>query len=231
MTQPFDWIVTRDPAQLEWIASYLARKIFKGSTAFISVKPPAEYGYVEMAKSLKKLPDEAEYREASRQMKGAWNTYQYRKKNGNPVSLQIPEKKIKQLKLLAKKRKKSQAQTLSDLINEALGKKNFIAKETSNLSDSFLDVAQQYIHQSDVDSLIDELMNEINHRCYLEVLKNAGDPVKDFSVRAIYFHSVRERITELATKISIMQSRDGSVNSTILEKALEKSSRHGFNHY
>lgn len=82
-----------------------------------------------------------------------------------------------------------------------------------------------------MDSLIDELMNEINHRCSLEVLKNGGDPSKDFNLRTIYFKLVRERVTELATTISIMQSPDGSINPETLEKALEKGCKYGFYYY
>jgi hypothetical protein len=89
MSRPFDWVNKRNNAHLKWIDGYLKRKSLKGSTLFTEVKNPAIHGYFEMAKSLNELPDEAEYREASRQMKWAWNTHQYRKNNGNPVSLQM----------------------------------------------------------------------------------------------------------------------------------------------
>lgn len=231
MTHPFSWIQNRNSAQLEWIDNYIERKIFKGSTLFSSIKNPAEHGYNEMAKSLKGLPDEAIYREASRQMKGAWNTSQYRRKNGNPVSLQISQEKIKQLKLLAKKRKQSQAQTLSDLISEALGENKSVVRKTQSLESSILNVRHQYIHQSDIDNLIDELMNEIGHRCSLEVRMNEQDPSIVHGLSRIYFDLVRERITEVSTTISIMQSTDGSIDSEILEKALNKGWNHGFRNY
>ncbi|MFP3632536.1 hypothetical protein SB776_38690, partial [Burkholderia sp. SIMBA_045] len=64
-----------------------------------------------------------------------------------------------------------------------------------------------------------------------EVLKNGGDPSKDFNLRTIYFKLVRERVTELATTISIMQSPDGSINPETLEKALKKGCKYGFYYY
>ena len=58
----------------------MGRKTIAGSSLFTLVKNHNQFGYQEMAKSLNLLPDNAEYREASRQMKSAWQTRQHRKK-------------------------------------------------------------------------------------------------------------------------------------------------------
>lgn len=178
MAQPFSWIEIRNQTQLEWVGGYIARKSGHGSTVFSSLNYYADHGHREMAKSLKALPDEAEYREASRQMKGAWNTYQYRKKNGNPISLQISKSCINQLNTLASKNGQSQVGMLSDLINGATEHQNNMKNRES--------------------FLLEILSNEIHNRCCLELSKKSAElKLTNEDVIKIYKEILEERFSDI----------------------------------
>ncbi|MGQ7262923.1 hypothetical protein [Vreelandella sp. V005] len=208
MTSPFGWIEMSNQAQLEWIGEHLKRKSLTSSALFFSVKHHAEHGYREMAKSLKALPDEAEYREASRQMKGAWYTRQYRKKHGNPVSLQMPAVSMKQLKALANKRKQSQVQTLSQIISGAGDEQKKIEGQEVRKQEPFSGTGEdaqqreQPLYPGVESKLLDFLADEIDRRCSLEVFKkNTLYPSTSSELDKTYLDLVERRLLELEPDI------------------------------
>lgn len=231
MTLPFSWIEMSNQAQLEWIAAYLARQSLSGSLPGSLMQNLNHYGSQQMINMLNEAPNNAEFRELSRKMKGAWTTRQNRKKHGNPVSLQMPKATQKQLKSLAKKRKQSQSETLSQIINDASDEKSRLVEQRNNASELLQNEQYVYLYPSDVDSLLDALLDEISHRCSLKVRENGGDPNVDFGLRRIYFDLVRERFSELASKVSALQSPDGQASSPLLERALQKGWDYGIPYY
>lgn len=214
-------------AQLEWIGEHLKRKSLTSSALFSSVNHHAEHGYQEMAKSLKALPDEAEYREASRRMKGAWYTRQYRKKNGNPVSLQMPEGTMKKLKALAKKRKQSQVQTLTQIISKAaddqkhmLGrreKEQVLFSGNKNTEQRH----EQSLYSSVESKLLDVLTDEIHSRCCLELKqKSLEEQLTDEDVRKEYLEFAQKRLLEIKRVY-------GDIVSTLSLRMDEKANDNG----
>lgn len=231
MKIPFSWIDQSNTDQLEWASRYLARKEVDGSLSGWLMQHLKHNGYHHTATMLYSVPNDAEFRELSEMMKGAWKTRQNRKKHGNPVSLQMPKATHKQLKNLAKKRKKSQAETLSQIISDATSDKSRIVDQSNNPNELVSNDQGMHLYPSDADSLLDALLDEISHRCSLKVLENGGDPSVDFALRKKHYAMVEERVSEIVSKVSALQSPDGQASSSLLERALQKGWSYGFPYY
>lgn len=231
MKTPFSWIDQGNTDQLDWASRYLARKEISGSLPGLVMQHLKHNRYQHTVTMLHSAPNDADFRELSEMMKGAWKTRQNRKKHGNPVSLQMPKGTQKQLKSLANKRKQSQAQTLSQIISDASDEKSRLVEQSNNANESLSNEQCEHLYPSDVDSLLDALLEEINHRCSLKVRESGGDPGVYFGSRNMHSDLVKERVLELASKISILQSPDGQPSSSILERALLKGRKYGSNYY
>lgn len=232
MTPPFGWIEMSNQAQLEWIATYLARKSISGSLPGSLVQNLNQYGSQQTINMLSEGPNNSEFRELSGKMKGAWKTRQNRKKHGNPVSLQMSKATQKQLKSLAKKRKQSQAETLSKIINDTSSEKSPLLVVRSNNSSELLPNQQSvHLYPSDMDSLLDALLDEISHRCSLKVRENGGDPMVNSDLRKNHQNMVKERVSELVSKITLLQSPEEQANGLLIERALKKGRNYGFIYY
>lgn len=231
MKIPFSWIDQSNTDQLEWAARYLARKEVDGSLSGWLMQHLKHNGYHHTATMLYSVPNDAEFRELSEMMKGAWKTRQNRKKHGNPVSLQMPKATHKQLKNLAKKRKKSQAETLSQIISDATGDKSCLVEQSNNAIELLSNEEYVHLNLGDVDSLLDALLDEISHRCSLKVREHGGDPIVDFNLRKKHHDMVEERVSEIASKVSSLQSPEGQARSSLLERALQKGWNYGIPYY
>lgn len=231
MKIPFSWIDQGNIDQVEWAYRYLVRKEVDGSLPGWFMQNLKQGGYQQTTALLNSVPETADFRELSELMKGAWKTRQNRKKNGNPVSLQMPKATQKQLKSLAKKRKRSQADTLSQIISNASNEKSCLVEQSNNANELVSNDQGMHLYPSDVDSLLDALLDEISHRCSLKVLENGGDPSVDFDLRKKHYAMVEERVSEVASKISSLQSPDGQASSSLLERALQKGWNYGIPYY
>lgn len=231
MKIPFSWIDQGNTDQVEWAYRYLVRKEVDGSLPGWFMQNLKQGGYQQTAALLNSVQNSADFRELSEMMKGAWKTHQNRKKHGNPVSLQMPKATHKQLKNLAKKRKKSQAETLSQIISDATGDKSRIVDQSNYANELVSNDQGMHLYPSDVDSLLDALLDEISHRCSLKVLENGGDPSVDFDLRRKHYAMVKERVSEIVSKVSALQSPDGQASSSLLERALQKGWNYGIPYY
>ncbi|PKH59404.1 MULTISPECIES: hypothetical protein [unclassified Halomonas] len=216
MTQPFDWINKSNNDQLAWIASYMGRKAIAGSSLFTLVKNHNQFGYQEMAKSLNLLPDNAEYREASRQMKSAWQTRQHRKKHGNPVSLQMPKESLKKLNALAKNHGQSQGNTLSQIINDAIndqkrdtaqarGDREKLRAQLNKQHEKAQQIEHDYM--TVVNSLMNTLAEELSYRCRLEAFVGGWDdsPLES-NDKQTYHDLVEKRVSHAELNTSKLKS-------------------------
>ncbi|MFS8173555.1 hypothetical protein [Vreelandella titanicae] len=231
MKTPFSWIDQGNADQSEWASRYLARKEISGSLPVWLMQHLKHNGYQHTVNMLNSVPNDADFRELSEMMKGAWKTRQNRKKHGNPMSLQMPKATRKQLKSLAKKRKQSLSETLSQIISNASDEKSRLVEQGNNGNEMLSNEQCAHVYQSDVDSLLDALLDEISHRCSLKVRENGGDPNVDFNLRKKHHDMVRERVSELASKVSALQSPEGQACPTLLERALQKGWDYGIHYY
>lgn len=217
MTPPFGWIEMSNQAQLEWITAYLARQSLSGSLPDSLMQDLKQYGFQQTVNKLNGVPNNAEFRELSRKMKGAWKTRQNRKKHGNPVSLQMPESTMKQLKALAKKRKQSQVQTLSQIINNAMDGQQHITAQVQGERESFrekLNTQQQKSQKLEqayneiVDSLLNALAENIDHRCGLEtVLEELEHTSLEINDKQKYLNLTKKRVSELESISTKMRAQ------------------------
>ncbi|QNU63676.1 hypothetical protein [Vreelandella titanicae] len=204
MTPPFGWIEMSNHAQLEWIAAYLARQSLGGSLPDLLMQNLNQYGSQQVVNMLGEAPNNAEFRELSGKMKGAWKTRQNRKKYGNPVSLQMPKASMKQLKALAKKRKQSQVQTLSQIISKAADDQTGRLwqrekeQELLPISQRSDDHYEPLLYSSVESKLLDFLADEIDSRCTLEVrrVNTPGLSMSGTSKKA-YLDLVERRLQEI----------------------------------
>lgn len=232
MTPPFGWIEMSNQAQLEWIAAYLARQSLSGSLPDSLIQYLNHYSSQQMINTLSEAPNNAEFRELSRKMKGAWTTRQNRKKHGNPVSLQMPEGTMKQLKALAKKRKQSQVQTLSQIINDAMNGQQYITAQIKSERESFrekLDKQQQKSQKIEqayneiVDSLLNALAEDIDQRCCLEtVLEELKHTSLEIKNKQKYLDLTKNRVSELESISTKMQVQKIWIVPSLNERIQEK---------
>lgn len=216
MTQPFDWINKSNSDQLAWIASYMGRKANAGSFLFLKVKNHNQFGYQEMAESLNLLPDKAEYREASRQMRSAWQTRQHRKKHGNPVSIQMPKESLRKLNALAKNRGQSQGNTLSKIINNAIDDqkrdtaqakedREKLRKQLNEQHEKAQQIEQD--HETVVNSLLNILAEEISYHCRLEAFVGEWDDSElGNNDKQTYLDLVEKRISQIEMTTTKLKS-------------------------
>ncbi|MBR2514562.1 MAG: hypothetical protein IKE45_11235 [Halomonas sp.] len=216
MTQPFDWINKSNDDQLAWITSYMSRKATAGSSLFTLVKNHTQFGYQEMAKSLNLLPDNAEYREASRQMRSAWQTRQHRKKHGNPVSIQMPKESLRKLNALAKNRGQSQGNTLSKIINNAIDDqkrdtaqakedREKLRKQLNEQHEKAQQIEQD--HETVVNSLLNILAEEISYHCRLEAFVGEWDDSElGNNDKQTYLDLVEKRISQIEMTTTKLKS-------------------------
>ncbi|WP_252107968.1 MULTISPECIES: hypothetical protein [unclassified Halomonas] len=231
MAPPFRWIDTKDHGQLEWICAYIARRSSKGKMPYSLTHILSASNNQTLAERLMELPDDISNREVSRQMKGAWQTHQYRRQNGKQVSFQLPDITLKQLDTLSKRIGYSKVQTLSQLISNAVDEQRQDAEKLKRERESFnarlkkqQETAQQaeQVYSSAVNALLSALADEIDHRCRYEALVGKlEDAVIESDAIEAYRDSVTKRAAEVEEelgKLKIMRSRVGpSLNERMQE--------------
>lgn len=232
MVLPFEWIDTNNHHQLVWIAAYIERKKFIGSHFFSSwiYDNPSDYSL--MVNRLKSLPNEAESRELSRLMRGAWQTDLYRKSRGKQVSFQLPHDTLKQLNTLSKKRGQTKVHTLSQIISEAANYQKHATEQVKKERESFhikikeqqdsaLRVEQAY--QGIVNSLMDMLAEDISHRCRLEAFVGGGeDAPLESKGKQTYRNLIEKRVSEMEPVFADMKSQRIDMGPSLNERIQAK---------
>jgi|TARA_R110000796_G_scaffold72849_2_gene164285 hypothetical protein len=233
MVLPFEWIDTNNHHQLVWIAAYIERKKFIGSHFFSSwiYDNPSDYSL--MVNRLKSLPNEAESRELSRLMRGAWQTDLYRKSRGKQVSFQLPHDTLKQLNTLSKKREQTKVHTLSQIISEAANYQMHATKQVKKERESFhikikeqqdsaLRVEQAY--QGIVNSLMNTLAEELSYRCRLEAFVGGWDdsPLES-NDKQTYHDLVEKRVSHTELNTSKLKSLNSYAFPTLRMRMREQA--------
>lgn len=232
MVLPFEWIDTNNHHQLVWIAAYIERKKFIGSHFFSSwiYDNPSDYSL--MVNRLKSLPNEAESRELSRLMRGAWQTDLYRKSRGKQVSFQLPHETLKQLNTLSKKRGQTKVHTLSQIISEAANYQMHATEQVKKECESFhiklkeqqdsaLRVEQAY--QSIMNSLLDKLAEDISNRCRLEAFVGGVEetPLESKDLQT-YRNLVEKRVSEVEPLFTDLKSQRIDMGPSLNERIKAK---------
>lgn len=209
MAHPFDWIDTDNVDQLKWIGDYLRRR--KSTDSSLYLIADHTYGYNSMANALKSLPNDAKNRELSRQTKGALQTHEYRKKNGNPISLLMPNGTLKKLNALAKKRGQTQGNTLFQIITNASDDQKLAATQAREDRKKFTaqlkrqrEATQdiEHTYQNVINRLLSALSEEVSHRCQLEaIIGELDNSQMDSEEAEAYHYLVERRISELDSSL------------------------------
>tara|TARA_R110002012_G_scaffold178236_2_gene343261 strand:+ start:30121 stop:30861 length:741 start_codon:yes stop_codon:yes gene_type:complete len=212
MTSPFDWIDKDNHDQINFVKKYIARRTTAGSMPNSLTQHLNSNAFQGLHECLKTLSNDAVNREVSRQMKGAWKTLQHRRKNGNPVSLQMPKNSLKTLNTLAKKRGQSQGRTLSQIITEAMDNQKIgsaqALRNQEKLKDQ-LDKQHEKTQQMEqayklmVNSLMNTLAEEVSYRCRLEAFVGGWeDTPLENDEKQLYLNLVEKSISEVESNIS-----------------------------
>lgn len=233
MAQPFDWIETKNFDQLAWIDAYVARRASTGGMPDSLLQSLSSNRHLTVVEKLKAPNENAEIREVSRQMKGAWQTHLYRKKNGNPVSLQMPNDTLKKLNALAKKHGQTQRDTLSQIITDAMNDQRLATAQGSKERESLKaklkkqqETSQQVeqIYKSIVNRLLNDLAEEIDHRCRFEAIVGALDRTSlENSSKDEYHVIVEKRVVELESNLEKLKMRRDVVGPSLRERMQEKA--------
>jgi vacuolar-type H+-ATPase subunit I/STV1 len=186
---------------------------------------------------LHSVPNDADFRELSEMMKGAWKTRQNRKKHGNPVSLQMPKGTLRQLKNLAKQNGQSQVETLSQIISNASYDQKLEKEKIKKERESFsikLEEQQKNAKQAElvykgvVERLLDALSEEISHRCCFEALMGElGSSSMDSEVKNEYRHSVEKRLAELESDLTELKTLQHYAGTSLRERMKAHAKQNG----
>ncbi|MFS8150153.1 hypothetical protein [Vreelandella titanicae] len=236
MAPPFRWIEKKDQVQLEWVCAYMARRSSKGTMPYSLTHILSTGNNQAVAERLMELPDDISNRELSRQMKGAWQTHQYRKQNGKQVCFQLPDVTLKQLDAMSKKTGYSKVQTLSQLIsNEADGQRQE-AEKLKRERESFnarlkkqQETAQQaeQVYSSAVDRLLSALAEEIDHRCrYEERFGELDSSSLDSGSIDKYDRLVKKRVEEIELILGKLKLRRADIGQPMRKRMEEKIRLH-----
>lgn len=236
MASPFRWIDTNDHDQLEWIFAYISRRASAGSVPDSLLQALRQNDLHAMATRLKEHPNEAVNRELSRQMKGAWQTHQYRRQNGKQVSFQLPVVTLKQLDSLSKNTGYSKVQTLSKLISNAADDQKEYTEKLKSERESFKarlkkqqETAQQteQVYCSAVNRLLDVLAEEIDQRCrYKEHLGETGLSPLDSASIDEYDKLVKKRVEEIEPLLGKLKMLRADIGQTMRKRMEEKVRLH-----
>lgn len=236
MALPFRWIDTNDHGQLEWVFAYISRRASAGPMPDSLLQALRQNGYQAMAVKLKEHPNDAVNREVSRQMKGAWQTHQYRKQNGKQVSFQLPGVTLKQLDDLSKRTGYSKVQTLSQLIsNEVSGQRQDAEKlkrERESLNAKLKKQQEsarqvELIYEEVVDRLQSAIAEEVDQRCRYEAQLGGLDssPLDSASIDD-YYKLVKRRVEEIEPILEKLKMRRAHIGQSMYKKMEEKIGLH-----
>ncbi|SFU49043.1 hypothetical protein [Halomonas korlensis] len=202
------WIDPNDSTQLEWIIGYLKRT----QTDHILSHMPYAFGVSQAGNALVAAIEaqmgKAEFRERHRKMQGAWRQQKSRdKRDTQTMTHQVPLSVIRALHTLAKKRKQSKVETLSQVIEDASRdyqretEKAKKAKATyqRRLKEQRVKYQEtEKIYKRVVDTLLNALAEETDLRCRLEVMAGGWDSsVLGENERVEYQGLVESRATGL----------------------------------
>jgi hypothetical protein len=182
-TQPFDWLDPTDHQKMAWACDYLTRK--KATDTALAMQWPSVHrgNPHALIASLRTLPNDAATRELSRQMRSAWQTHQYRKREGKPVTFVLSHETLDQLKQLVKASGDKQVGVVRQLIADAYHAHQRAAAQVKKEKKTY---QQQLKHQQTtyqqkeqayrrlVAMLDTALAEEIDKRCQLKA--TLGDP-------------------------------------------------------
>ncbi|TMU20376.1 hypothetical protein E0L35_16265 [Halomonas sp. ATBC28] len=236
MARPFDWIETKNHDQLAWIDAYVARRASTGGMPVSLIQSLSSHSHGTVVEKLKAPNEDAEIREVSRQMKGAWQTHLYRKKHGNPVSLQMPNDTLKKLNALAKKRGQTQGDTLSQIITDAMNDQKFATAQGSKereLLKAKLKKQQETAHQAEqfykdvVNRLRDALPVEIRQRfCFEAIVGELSSSLMVHVDKKKNNDSVEKGVSALepvAPKTKVESSNIGATLEKLMQESPEQN--------
>lgn len=228
MASPFRWIDTNDHGQLEWVCAYIARRLSNGTMPLSLINILSAGNNQAVAERLMELPDDIFNREVSRQMKGAWQTHQYRRDNGKQVSFQLPDVTLKQLDALSKKTGYSKVQTLSQLISNEVDGQRQDTEKSKRERESFnarLKKQQETAHKAEqvycdaVDGLLSVLAEEIDHRCrYEERFGELDSSSLDSGSIDEYDRLVKKRVEEIESILEKLKMRRADIGQTMRKR-------------
>jgi len=163
------WINPKDNEQAEWIQTYLKRKVGPALLTELTHLAHAPEGFKVPFRG--NLVD-ANFRELIKQMRGAWNQRQYRKKTGKQVSFQLPTALAKELAKIARARSRSRTQTLCQVIREAAEQSQIDNKKIRKLKEHLKNLEKSKIaaiaaREQVFRTLLEMLAEEVTLRlCY-----------------------------------------------------------------
>lgn len=208
-----DWIDPKNKAQLTWIAGYLKRtqadNILNGMHSYPTEGPFAGKALIA---AIEANLGSAEFRERFRKMKEAWRQQKSRQKKGKKaMTHQLPTSVLKELDGLAKTRKQSKVQVLSDIISDAAREQSHVPEHVRKGKEALTKMQNIYqqkeaVHVQLVDSLMKALTEELHQRCRLEAqLGGPDDSLLEGDTLNDYHARIDKRVSALEPTLTDMK--------------------------
>ncbi|CAO1661718.1 hypothetical protein NYA30BAC_01363 [Halomonas sp. NYA30] len=170
------WIDSGNREQEEWIKLYLAKR---EQSHRLTYKIDIPFDDDWLATRLHAHTHDPSFREVLRKMRHSWRQKQYREKNGQQLSFQLPQQVVADLAAMAKGRQQSQAQTLREVISDAARveeRANQQVRKAEQEHKQALKNMKAAYHQKEgarnrlIEALLTTLADELCQRCCFEAL-------------------------------------------------------------